>query len=114
VTGPTLFGISSQIGYVAPNGPGADFVTSAIIGLVFMIPLGVMYYIFSAQMPRSGGDYVWLGRSLNPILGFIGGWAMFISFVSLLASASTTEPFVVIPDVSVALGFIWHNPGLVT
>lgn len=114
VTGPTLFGISSQIGYVAPNGPGADFVLSAGIGLLFMIPLGVMYYIFSAHMPRSGADYIWIGRSLNPIIGFIGGWAMFISFIALLASASTTEPFVVIPDVAVSLGHIWNNPGLIT
>ena len=114
VTGPTLFGISSQIGYVAPNGPGADFTLSAIIGFLFMIPLAVTYYIFSVQMPRSGGDYVWLGRTLHPILGFVGGWAMFISFIALLASASVTEPAVVMPDVGVALGYIWNNPGLIS
>ena len=114
VTGPCLFGISSQIGYVAPNGPGADFVVSALIGLLFMVPLAVVYYIFSVQMPRSGADYIWIGRSLNPILGFVGGWVMFISFVALLASASVTEPAVVIPDVLVAWGYVWNNPGLIT
>jgi APA family basic amino acid/polyamine antiporter len=113
VTGPTIFGISSQIGYVAPNGPGADFTLSALIGLLFMIPLGVMYYLFSVRMPRSGGDYVWIGRSINPLLGFVGGWAMFISFIALLASASVTEPAVVMPDVFVAWGYIWNNPGLI-
>jgi len=114
VTGPTLFGISSQIGYVAPNGPGADFVLSAVVGLLFMVPLAIVYYLFSVQMPRSGGDYIWLGRTLNPILGFVGGWAMFISFIALLASASVTEPGVVMPDVAVALGYIWNNPGLIS
>ena len=114
VTGPTLFGISSQMGYVAPNGPGADFVLSALMGLIFMIPLGVLYYLFSVQMPRSGADYIWVGRSLHPILGFVGGWAMFISFIALLASASVTEPAVVMPDVFVAWGYIWNNPGLIT
>jgi basic amino acid/polyamine antiporter, APA family len=114
VTGPTIFGISSQIGYVAPNGPGADFVLSAIAGLLFMIPLAVVYYIFSVRMPRSGGDYIWLGRTINPLVGFVAGWAMFISFISLLASASVTEPGVVIPDVAVAWGYIWNNSGLVS
>jgi len=113
VTGPTIFGISSQIGYVAPNGPGADFVLSALAGLAFMVPLGVVYYIFAVRMPRSGGDYIWLGRTLNPIVGFVAGWAMFISFISLLASASVTEPAVVIPDVAVAWGYVWNNQGLV-
>ena len=105
VTGPCLFGISSQIGYVAPNGPGADFTVSALYGLLFMIPLAVVYYLFSVQMPRSGGDYIWLGRTINPVLGFVGGWAMFISFIALLAAASVTEPAVVIPDVVVAWGY---------
>jgi len=114
VTGPTIFGISSQFGYVAPANPGADFGLSAAIGLVFMIPLGIVYYLFSIQMPRSGGDYIWLGRTLNPILGFVGGWAMFLSFIMLLASASVTEPGVVMPDVAVALGYVWNNPGLIS
>ena len=38
---------------------------------------------------------------------------MFISFIALLASASVTEPAVVIPDVAVAWGYIWNNPGLI-
>jgi len=114
VTGPTIFGISSQFGYVAPANPGADFGLSAAIGFLFMIPLAIVYYLFSIQMPRSGGDYIWLGRTLNPILGFIGGWAMFLSFIMLLASASVTEPGVVMPDVAVALGYVWNNPGLIS
>lgn len=114
VTGPTIFGISSQFGYVAPSNPGADFGLSAAIGLLFMIPLAIVYYLFSIQMPRSGGDYIWLGRTLNPILGFVGGWAMFLSFIMLLASASVTEPGVVMPDVAVALGYVWNNPALIS
>jgi amino acid transporter len=109
-----MFGISSQEGYVYPNGIGADLVLSAVIGFFFMIPLGLVYYVFSIQMPRSGGDYIWLGRSLHPVLGFVGGWAMFISFVLLLASAMTTQAYVVIPDVAVSLGYAWNNPGLIT
>jgi len=114
VTGPTIFGISSQFGYVAPSNPGADFGLSAAIGLLFMIPLAAVYYLFSIQMPRSGGDYIWLGRTLNPVLGFVGGWAMFLSFILLLCSASVTEPTVVMPDVAVALGYVWNNPGLIS
>jgi amino acid transporter len=39
---------------------------------------------------------------------------MFISFIALLASASVTEPAVVMPDVAVALGYVWNNPGLIS
>lgn len=111
VTGPTYFGIASQIGYIAPNEPGADFGLSAVIGLLFMIPLGVMYYLFSTQMPRSGGDYVWMGRSLNPGIGFVAGWAMWLSFIALMAGGASTWGFVVIPDFALTMGYIWHNVG---
>ena len=114
VTGPTYFGIASQIGYVAPNEAGADFTLSAIIGVLFMIPLGVMYYIFSTSMPRSGGDYVWMGRSLHPSVGFIAGWAMWLSFIALMAGGASTWGAVVIPDFALTMGYTWHNPGLIT
>jgi amino acid transporter len=39
---------------------------------------------------------------------------MFLSFIMLLASASVTEPGVVMPDVAVALGYVWNNPGLIS
>jgi amino acid transporter len=114
VTGPTYFGIASQIGYVAPNEAGADFTLSAIIGVLFMIPLGVMYYIFSTSMPRSGGDYVWMGRSLHPSVGFIAGWAMWLSFIALMSGGASTWGSVVIPDFALTMGYTWHNNGLIT
>jgi len=114
VTGPTYFGIASQIGYVAPNEAGADFTISAVIGVLFMIPLGIMYYIFSTSMPRSGGDYVWMGRSLHPSIGFIAGWAMWLSFIALMAGGASTWGSVVIPDFALTMGYTWHNSGLIS
>lgn len=35
------------------------------------------YAEFGAAFPRSGGDYVYIGRSLNPFWGFFSGWITF-------------------------------------
>jgi basic amino acid/polyamine antiporter, APA family len=113
VTGPTYFGIASQIGFVAPSDPGANFTTSALIGVLFMVPLGVMYYIFATQMPRSGGDYIWMGRSINPSIGFVAGWAMWLSFIALLAGGAGTWGFVVVPDFALTMGYTWHSIALI-
>ena len=113
VTGPTYFGIASQIGFVAPADPGADFTISALIGLLFMVPLGLAYYLFSSSMPRSGGDYIWLGRTLTPIIGFIGGWGMWISFLALLAAGAYVWGSVVVPVFLVTTGYTWNIPSLV-
>jgi len=114
VSGPVTFGIVGNVGYVIPNNPGANLPIAMMIGFLFWIPVGLLYYLLTVQMPRSGGDYVWLGRGLHPILGFVGGWVMFISFVALLSSASVTQPAVVVPDIAVAMGYSLHNPGLIS
>lgn len=114
VTGPTYFGIASQIGFVAPPEPGADFTLSAVYGFLFMIPLGVTYYLFAISMPRSGGDYIWIGRTINPVVGFVSGWVMFLSFVFLLGGAIVSWGTVVLPVFLVTTGYTWHDLGLVS
>src|SRR5687767_10085701 len=40
--------------------------------------LGALTYAeFGAMYPRSGGDYVYVSRSLNPFFGFLTGWTSF-------------------------------------
>ena len=46
------------------------------------------YAELSAAMPRSGGEYVYLGRVFHPFLGFLGGWvSMTVGFAAPIALA---------------------------
>ncbi|MEM2985298.1 MAG: amino acid permease, partial [Candidatus Jordarchaeaceae archaeon] len=49
--------------------PGANLSISYLIGLIFVLPLYMVYAIFSRAMPRSGGDYIFVSRILGPGLG---------------------------------------------
>jgi amino acid transporter len=42
----------------------------SVIGLLFDLPVVIAYGMFSAVMPRSGGDYVYISRTFLPSLGF--------------------------------------------
>lgn len=53
---------------------GADMVQATIIALVLAIPAALVYAFFSAAIPRSGGDYVYISRTLHPLLGFVASW----------------------------------------
>src|SRR5208282_1645793 len=53
---------------------GASFGTNIAIGFVLAaalsLPFVLLYSTFSAAMPNTGGDYVWVSRVLHPSLGF--------------------------------------------
>lgn len=51
--------------------PGSDVFTSLTIALVPAIFFGIMYVLFSMNMPRSGGDYVYVSRIIHPVIGFM-------------------------------------------
>ncbi|MFB0563456.1 MAG: APC family permease [Candidatus Lokiarchaeia archaeon] len=59
--------------------PGANLSVSYILGLIFVLPLYMIYAIFSRAMPRSGGDYIFVSRVLGPGLGFVASWGVWIS-----------------------------------
>lgn len=64
--------------------PAANMPLAFIFSAPAMLTLGMVYALFTAAMPRSGGDYVWTSRVLHPSIGF--GVNFFVSFI-LLSSA---------------------------
>jgi amino acid transporter len=55
--------------------PNGNMVIASLIGTVLMaFTIVWVYSEFASAMPRSGGDYVFTSRVLNPFLGFLLGW----------------------------------------
>jgi amino acid transporter len=58
------------------NFPGGSMLLAIVIGtLVMAFTLLWVYSEFSAAMPRSGGDYVFVSRTLHPIVGWLLSWS---------------------------------------
>src|SRR4051794_16004654 len=84
------------VGAVGPfglaNKMSLGHVTTAIlIALVAMMLTAFSYGRMAGLYPAAGSAYTYVGRGLNPHLGFIAGWAMFLDYL-------------VIPIVSVVYG----------
>ena len=61
-----------------PLGLPAIFWAFLICGIIVMITGYAAGYV-TAAMPRSGGGYVTISRVTHPILGYMGGWLMFLA-----------------------------------
>jgi APA family basic amino acid/polyamine antiporter len=85
--------------------PRANWILAYAIGVLLPLGLLVVYAVFAATMPKSGGDYVYNGRILSPSLGFGGNLA--IVFGGALSIALWAAQF--IPP---ALGAVLSTIGL--
>lgn len=95
--------------------PGlASVHTGASVGLAYLlaallaVPAMVSIAELSTAMPRSGGTYFFLDRSIGPILGTIGGLGTYIAVVlktafALVGIGAYTSIFVELPLKEVAL-----------
>jgi amino acid transporter len=69
-----MFGIAQQLSR-------GHFVTTILIAMVAMIFTAISYGRMAALYPTAGSAYTYVGRGLNPHLGFLTGWAMFLDYL---------------------------------
>jgi putrescine importer len=69
-----LFGVAQKLS----NG---HTVTTILIAMLAMVVTAVSYGRLAAIYPSAGSAYTYVGRSLNPHLGFLVGWAMLLDYI---------------------------------
>ena len=97
----------SLVGYtmlLLPTVSGVNLVYGSIIAAVLASPQMIVYTLMSRRVSRTGGDYVWLSRSLG---GFVG------STVTLMGVTLETMPYLALIALSVvfAIGSVGLSLG---
>jgi basic amino acid/polyamine antiporter, APA family len=62
--------------------PNANLVTTVAIGVLINVGVGFVYWMLSSAMPRSGGDYIFVGRIFHPSVGFAVNLVFTVVFVT--------------------------------
>ena len=94
--------------------PEANVLLTVVVGTVFTLANAMTYGYLSAAMPRSGGEYVFLGRVVHPAVGFTANWGFTWSqLLGMALYASFTVNFG-IAIAFLTLGNVLDSSGLVT
>lgn len=70
----TVFGLAS----VMSRGHVLDTI---LLGMCAMVLTAICYGRMSALYPSAGSAYTYVGRGINPFLGFVAGWAMLLDYL---------------------------------
>src|SRR5215831_5356200 len=70
----TVFGLA----LIMSKGHAVDTILAAMVAMVLT---GFSYGRMAALYPAAGSAYTYVGRGLNPHLGFLAGWAMLLDYV---------------------------------
>ena len=57
---------------------------TVLIALPLTMIIALLYYYMSTAFPRTGGDYVWIGRIIHPGVGFMANFAFNAFFLGAL------------------------------
>jgi len=66
---------------VAQNLSNGHTVTVILIAMLAMVVTAVSYGRMAAVYPSAGSAYTYVGRAINPHLGFLVGWAMILDYI---------------------------------
>src|SRR2546426_442636 len=100
-------GITQVMGFTPQFWPHANMLVSFAIATPLVACFGLVYLYFTILMPRSGGDYVWVSRTLHPSLGFLVNFSLTFVFLTWVAFNFTFMLSVVGPAASYVAGI--HN-----
>ena len=97
---------------VGLSGPGA-----LLFGAIPMFGIALAYFYLNAWRSDAGAAYSWVGRTLNPTLGFFAGWALLVAIVLFMVlgslPAASATLYLIDPKLSTnvlavtAVGIVW-------
>ena len=93
--------------------PGGNVQLSFLICLLVVLPTSMVFAMFSAAMPRSGGDYVYVSRTLGPALGMMSNWNQTVWWILYGGVPSAFFAYYGLTPLFRSLGVLTGNQGLI-
>jgi len=66
---------------VVSNVAGGHVVTTILIAMVAMLFTAFSYGRMARVYPSAGSAYTYVGKELNPLLGYVVGWSMLMDYL---------------------------------
>lgn len=93
--------------------PGGNIQLAFLICLIVVLPTSMVFAMFSAAMPRSGGDYVYVSRVLGPSWGMMSNWNQTVWWILYGGVPSAFFAYFGLTPLFRTLGVLMNNDSLI-
>jgi len=100
-------GITEVMAFTPTFWPHANMLIAFLLATPLVAACGLVYLYFTVIMPRSGGDYVWVSRTLSPFFGFFANFSLTFVFLTWVAFNFTYMLGTMGPAAAYVAG--WHS-----
>jgi len=113
ITGAPPFVIAIALFGALSGFPGGNFLLATVITIPLALSVVYAFGFLTAAIPRSGGDYVLVSRTLHPAAGVVSSVCISVSsFLSIAFEALGMCLFGIAPGL-IVIGLVGHHPRLV-
>jgi basic amino acid/polyamine antiporter, APA family len=78
-------GITEVMAFTPMFWPHANMLLSFLLATPLVATCGLVYLYYTVMMPRSGGDYVWVSRTISPFFGFFANFSLTFVFLTWIS-----------------------------
>ncbi len=113
ITGAPPFVIAIALFGALAGFPGGNFLLATLLTIPLALRVVYAFGFLTAAIPRSGGDYVLVSRTLHPAAGVVSSVCISLSsFLSIAFEALGMCIFGIAPGL-IVIGLVGHHPRLV-
>src|SRR3954447_19846726 len=111
---PTAVFLAVSIFFTLGVFPGGSIWLGFAMALIAAIVISVCYGLFTSAIPRSGGDYVLVGRITHPVIGLISSFFWTSGVILSIAFVALAFVTVALGPSLIAVGLVSGDGSLVT
>jgi len=94
--------------------PNANLITTVGIGVTINVAVGYVYWMLASAMPRSGGDYIFVGRIFHPSIGLGVNLLFSVVFVTWAGLFAYFTAYYAVPTMLSAYALAGGGSGAMT
>lgn len=93
--------------------PGANQGVATLISVGLFVSVMLCFAWFMLSMPRAGADYLFISRSVHPVLGFVSSWSYLVAVAFWAGFITYFMSTTGIPMLLATMGVATTNVGLI-